>query len=45
LIIAPGNTYRYQRISNKAVNEINENLNPYAIKTAINESGKNVYLE
>ena len=45
LIIAPGNTYRYQRISNKAVNQINENLNQYAIKTAINESGKNVYLE
>lgn len=44
LMIEPGNTYRYQRISNDTVNQILEELSDYKINTVTNEAKKNIYL-
>jgi hypothetical protein len=43
-MIEPGNTYRYQRISNDTVNQILEELSDYKINTVTNEAKKNIYL-
>ena len=45
LMISAGNSYRYQRISKAAIDQVNEKLDEYAIKTVTNESKKKVPLE
>ena len=42
LVIEPGNQYRYQRLSTEMINEVNQNLAPFEITTAINTAKKSV---
>lgn len=45
LVIEPANTYRYQRISNEMIDEVNENLKPYLISTGKNRARKDVNID
>lgn len=44
MIIQPGCTYRYQRVSNDAIDQINQKMNDYSIQVGYNQSNKMVSL-